>query len=459
MPAVNSVRADEGKRRKTLQVGECGFLETCKVETRAMSIPSHLYPIPRERLDGRSAEMAFADVIYYFAATRGRAAPDVREAYIMEVNFNQLSAWSGLDTSTINEEADNAMKAGWLKRTSIGNRDEEQMYMLNYASLLKGGATLKPMPYVQNGWLRTVYRLSRSYILQRLLNVVWLMHFGSEPREISLEELRQRTTPDDAARPLARTRLITEIDKLEKLGVLTISEDKYQLDRECFNAPAPDPESVEKRWDRTRLIGTALYGELKATDAKRAARALDVLLVGRFDPDKDFKSIFDDLRFVGNDFDLLLTLARRRPKNNGQPAWQGLWRNFIKRRDERSESQARLHSSTTVFDFGQAQKQSGLLGFTEHSADKVQTLWVYARLRGEFNARQQMKDKPEVRFHLASGDTELANAMLNLGEKTKQEINLSALGRHAPLYFSLIAYAPKTYKGIRLEVWLEGEGH
>jgi hypothetical protein len=88
----------------------------------------------------------------------------------------------------------------------MGDLSAEQIYLLEYSPLANGsGAPRKPVNYVTNGWLRTVYQLSRSYLPQRVINLGWLMRFGPEPRDVSVDELRVRAAPANS-RPLNRTR-------------------------------------------------------------------------------------------------------------------------------------------------------------------------------------------------------------------------------------------------------------
>ena len=88
-----------------------------------MSTSPAFYCIPRERLDGRSAEMAFADAIYCLAALQSRPFPDKTPGmHALDVNFGEVSKLSGLDEGTVNIEADLGASGGGLKRCGIGGR-------------------------------------------------------------------------------------------------------------------------------------------------------------------------------------------------------------------------------------------------------------------------------------------------------------------------------------------------
>lgn len=156
-----------------------------------MPLPDFSYPIPRARLEGRSAEMAFADVVYCLVAEQGRPTRDHHHAYALNLNLSELASLSGLYPSTIPEEMDRAADAGWFKWTTVGDQGSVEVYVLNYAAISDGAdAVHKPRGYVRNRWLRTLYELSRSYLPQRLLNVLWLMRFHDGPRVIDLDVLR-----------------------------------------------------------------------------------------------------------------------------------------------------------------------------------------------------------------------------------------------------------------------------
>jgi hypothetical protein len=424
---------------------------------------SPFYCIPRDRLEGRSAEMAFADAVYCLASTQGWAFEEISRAQALDLEFQTASAFSGLDPGTVNEEADQAARLGWLRRTGMGDRSTEQVYLLDYGELANGnGAPRKPVNYVTNGWLRTVYQLSRSYLPQRVLNLVWLMRFGPEPRDVSVEELRVRAAPANS-RPLSRTRIVDALDLLERLGILIPEGGGYRLDRECFDAPSPSPDEVQGRWDRRRLLKTDTFLQLSSEDTRRAQLALDILLAGRFDPEHDLRQIYDDLRWAGeqDDLDLLLTLARRRPRHNHQPGWDGLWRNFLKRRMEQRASRQRLRSAESVVRFDRSSEHAVLLGLVGPSVEEIGDLWLFARLRSKLETRQLARVEgaaPQVRLHLNWGaSVELLSTSLNLGQANHWSVPLRALGERAPLHFTLLAYTPQPVAGMWLEAWLEAE--
>lgn len=73
------------------------------------------YAIPRDRLDGRSAEMAFADAVYCLAAQDGWPFREIPRAQALDLEFQTVSQLSGLEASTVNTEADTAARLGWLR--------------------------------------------------------------------------------------------------------------------------------------------------------------------------------------------------------------------------------------------------------------------------------------------------------------------------------------------------------
>jgi hypothetical protein len=251
-----------------------------------------------------------------------------------------------------------------------------------------------------------------------------------------------------------------KVDMLERAGIILPENGGYRLNRECFNTPAPKPEEIERRWDRRRLIAAALYQQLAAQDAQRAALALDILLAGHFDPEHELQKIFDDLRFAAGETAPLLSLARRRPKHNNQPGWEGLWKNYVRQSKHTALSAKRLQSNKYVVEFDDLTQQTGLLGLVGVSADRVSELWLRARARSKFETRQKMRAAqalPEVRFQLNNGDADLASGSLQLGEHTQIAVPLNSLGERSQIVFTLLVYAEKPLGGVWLEAWLEAE--
>jgi len=250
---------------------------------------------------------------------------------------------------------------------------------------------------------------------------------------------------------------------LERLGLLIAEREGYRLDRECFDSPAPSPDTVQGRWDRHRVQQTDAYDQLLAADPHRAQRALDIVLAGRFDPEDELPHIFDDLRWLGDDEDFasLLALARRRPKNGHQPAWADLWRNHCKRRLERRASRQRMRSAEAVIHFDDRPEGGALLGLVGSTTEDIGELWLFSRLRSRLETRQAARladSLPQIRLYLDWGaSAELLAAALKLGQSNHWRIPLNGLGARAPLHFTLRAYAPESIAGLWLEAWLEAE--
>jgi hypothetical protein len=425
-----------------------------------MTLAPHLYPIPRERLNGRAAEMAFADAIYCLLAAEGRPSQRRPGAYSFALYFRKVGELSGLDSSTVNEEADQAKRAGWLERSGQGQRDWEEVYLPGYADLAEGrGAPLKPRNYVLNGWLNTVYRLDKSYLLQRVLNLIWLMGFGAEPHAVSVDELRRRASPHNK-RPPNFSRLRDKLDTLERLGLLLPEAGVYRLDRSGFDRLAPPPEAVTRRWDRRRLVSTDLYQSLAAIDAQRAELALEVLLQGRFDPEADLEAVFADLRWVGQDLDLLLRLVRGRSKRDGRPDWRGLWRNFTRKRQDQLSAGRHVLSAHLVAPFDTVSYYAAPLALPGLLAGRVRQLMLHARLRASLNGRQTAAGGGpalEARLAVACGQTELLTVELVHAKPLHQHLAIGQFPADTPIDFMVTAYTPTALRGLSLEAWLEAE--
>jgi hypothetical protein len=403
--------------------------------------------------------MAFADALFCLASQAAYPFREKPGAYALMLNFPEVCRLTGLDRGTVRDEMDEAQAKGWFQWSSVGDSQNVEVYLLNYTAIADGrGEPHKPRSYVGQGWLNTVYRLSRSYLPQRLLNVIWLMRFSEAPRTISLDELRARAKPPTKARSLRRSEIDDALDQLGQLGIVVPQGGGFWLDRECFEQPAPDPQIVQQRWSPQQIISSPAFARLWAEDQQRAQQALDVLLAGRFEPETELERIYRDLEWIGTSGDLLLSLARRRPKHPGRPAWPDFWRDFLRHRERRRAARQRPRSPLFTATFDESQEAAGLLGLLGATIGSTGELWLGLRFLGEYGARQNARaatDPPRVRMHLRAHSEELLMVTLEPGEQTVRRVPLGMVAAQQPLHFTLHAYANRPLPGFRVEAWLE----
>ena len=394
------------------------------------------YPVPIRFLYGTAAEINFWDVVYY-------------RAYMGHGTFDtstlELTEQTGLTRQMIGQLRHEASRHGDVLEDIALDSGRRFRLIIPYFDPFAKGFIWKPRGYVLTPAIPK--RVLNLYLQQPRQRIYQLA-----PRYIAAK--CQRQFPYRAFRsfgPLNAADVSSALRLLTQLGLLVPAGDGFRIEWAVFNQPAPIAPACFNSPD---LHDHPLFVKHAALDPARAERALELVLIGRYDFDVHFTAIFDDLTYLHDDNDYCLLRRKvqaRRAKLPGPKRWQETWRVFQR---ELKRRVAERRFPKVALDLGEAAPSIAPLPIAHDlAARSVAALVTIARVEWPW----YVQAAAPVHLDMLLSDRVLFTRSLNIGEGEVRFTLPPDQWTEARHHLAMRVRYDQPMPGVRVEAWVEAK--
>lgn len=424
-------------------------------EVLASSYARTHYKLPRRYTNLTSNQMDLWDA-FYFLATKAQldlvaalesAASETERQRLLtraelvppgtfDTSTRALTDLTGIDRRAIGEFLDEAEELDLLERVAgLAGGHSYAVRLKDFQLNQKG--LLKPLSYVEKGWLKAIRGKNNLALPKRLLNyylglptnTASSLSFDSAQlgNLLRKQDLNTRLGQPgkEGYHPIPPGELAEAHYMLRNLGLLVEESHRpgfYRLDREKLRDYPPDsPLDQLAGWQ-----ASPLYREYQQEDQRRFSWLEDLLRVGHYPQDDiQIRLIWRDLTYLYGDptrYEVLKKKARGQRDNlRPESKWGETWRLYLGELKKRSQTVETLPPFRFPLQFQPA----------EHLVEWDETLAEFCRVVTEPQLRGRVSAPPVF-----------------LSQLKGREVNLYVLSQGGPLYLGPLTFGDKP-KGLR----------